>query len=342
MRREWSGIIKNRQWTEFESLAKVEPSQALADTVAELERGLTEKADRRALRKVLYILSQSGYEPQDIAEPDLGPVEQPKPLEFGYMASPDAAGATCFAYGVEKGGRVRCLIATVQPGQGIVDAFDRALGMEEARDFGRKFFSDFGAYSVQSAVPAAYALGRIGDGLRGQKRAAPSAIPYWRAILEATAPAPHPTVGMTPSESSAEERHAVPFMIDAAVSWRLELGSVMPMLEELYKSETSGLVLSEEQKRERRLGIFAKAREDLFTPEVVADHALRLRDLAYILHLKNLPDAGLALSAAVDLEKNAGESDYAKGLLDKTVALLLESWKESSRRSGPAMRRFQE
>ncbi len=48
MRREWTGWIKNRQWGEFEKVAKTDPCQALADTVAELELGFPEKPDRKS------------------------------------------------------------------------------------------------------------------------------------------------------------------------------------------------------------------------------------------------------------------------------------------------------
>lgn len=341
MRREWSGIIKNRQWADFESLAKSEPSQALADTVAELERGLSEKADRRALRKVLYILSQAGYRPQEIPETEPESAEAAAPFELGCMASADTKGIALFAYGVERQGRVRCLIAGTQSDVGVVDAVDRALTLDEARDFGRKMFSNLQPGSIECPVPPGYALSRIAAGLREQKQRAPQAAAYWRATLEAAPTLPHPAEALQAAETTAEERRAVSYLLDAAMPWRLEMGSVMPMLEEIYRSQSSGVVLSDEQRRDRNESIFGKARSDLFTPEVVADHALRLRDLAYLLSIKKMPDAGLALSAALDLEKNAGDSDYARGLLDKTVALLLESWKQSAERRAPAMRRFQ-
>jgi len=340
MRREWSGIIKNRQWGEFEAMAKTEPSQALADTVAELERGLSEKADRRALRKVLYILAQAGYEPQEISEQEPEPTGDSARIEIGYMSSADPSGVTLLAYGCERDGWVRSLSVGVRQTTGIIDAFDRKLSKEEASEFGRKFFASLGGGIVECAVPPTYALSRIAEALDAQKDRVPQSIAYWRATLEAAPRLPHPSASLRASETTPQERQAAPFSLDAALGWHLEMGSVLPMLQEIRDSEESGLVLTPEQRKERYRDIFAGARTTLFSPELVADHALRLRDLAYILSVREHEDAGLALATALDLEARGAESDYAKGLLEKTVAMLLNTWKESKAARMPSMRRF--
>jgi hypothetical protein len=340
MRREWSGIIKNRQWGEFESLAKTEPCQDLADTVAELERGLPEKADRRALRKVLYILSQAGYEPQEIEEREPEGKDDAKPLEVGHLASADPSGTTLVLYGAEREGRVRCLVASLRKGAGIMDAFDKALPKEEARDFGRQLFRSLGVGLSEVAIPPEYALSRIGEALREQKGRVPMSVAYWRAALDAAPILPHPTTAFDAPAATPEERRAVSYSLDAALGWHLEMGSVMPMLEEIQTSQESGVVLTPEQRRERYEAIFTKGRAALFTPELIADHALRLRDLAYIFNAKEPDTARQALSAALDFEERGPESDYARGLLEKTIALIVEGLKEADNGRQPIMRRF--
>src|ERR1700723_3120405 len=120
MRREWSGWIRTRQWSEFEKLAKVEPSQALTDTIAELELGFPDKPDRRALRKVLFLLAQAGYEPRDIEEPIVEQARLATPLAAAFMVSPDGTGDTVLTVGREERGRVAWLIAHLTFRDGII------------------------------------------------------------------------------------------------------------------------------------------------------------------------------------------------------------------------------
>ena len=110
MRREWSVWIKTRQWSEFEKLAKVEPSQSLADTIAELELGFPDKPDRRALRKILFLLAQAGYEPREIEETVDDRPKVGAPFSVAFMVSPDGSGDTVFTVGREEKGRVVWLI----------------------------------------------------------------------------------------------------------------------------------------------------------------------------------------------------------------------------------------
>src|ERR1019366_6525130 len=100
----WSGWIKTRQWSEFEKLAKVEPSQALTDTVAELELGFPDKPDRRALRKILFLLSQAGYEPRELEEHGGDEANFVEPLNVAFIVSPDGAGDTVLTVGREERG----------------------------------------------------------------------------------------------------------------------------------------------------------------------------------------------------------------------------------------------
>jgi hypothetical protein len=335
MRREWAGLIKNRQWDEFEAMAKKDPNQLLCDTVAELERGFTEKPDRRALKKILYLLEQAGYSPQEIEEH-----QEPQPerqrFEAGFMMSSDARGDTPITYGFEEKGRVRWLTAYVNEGTGITNASEEDMTPDEAEARLRQLRTASAKPYVSSEIPAEYALSRLARALKRHAGPTPMAIAYWRTILSQAAEMPHPSDQLKATETTETERKQSTVLLDSTLMWRLELGLAMPLMQELYEAEQRGEGADEDARRERTQAIFADARKQLFTETVIADHLMRLRDLAYLIHLHGGPETGLLLSAAQDLEGRGPDSDYARGLLDKTVVLLVQTMRQSAEKEKAA------
>jgi hypothetical protein len=329
MRREWSPLIKNRQWDELEKIAKKEPSQILCDTVTELEKGFTEKTDRRALRRILFLLRQAGYRAEEIDEEDTAPPEL-QVFSAGFLVSADVHGDTPITYALETKGRVRWLTAYVNDRKGIVGAGEETTAAGEAENkLARLRKGAFKPY-VGAEIPAEYALSRIAAALAAHPTArVPAAIAYWRSQLDRAAPMEHPALSIPASTATSEERRAVVIDMDATIIWRLELGTATPVLKELYEAQQSRLELSEEQRTARVQAILSAARTDLFSLEVLCDHRIRLLDLAYVMHLKG-QDAGRLVATVNDLDANGPESDYAKALLDKTMVMLVETMKASA------------
>lgn len=329
MRREWSQFIRHRQWGEIEKIAKSEPNQALADTVGELVQGFSEKADKRALKKILYILQQAGYEP---SEPEFDQSSEQAPEANGayrraFMVAADHNGDSNIVYGYEENGRVRWLTATVNENQGIVDASEEGCRLEDADKVFDTWLQAYEKDFFVAEVDPDYAISRVARAM-GKSKSFPGVIPYWRRQIEVhPTEVEHPTAKKKVKTFPSEERRKVALEVDHSLLWRLELGAASPVLMELYEEDKSNGELSTDQKRERYESVTAKVCEQVFSDIVIQDHAMRLRDLAFLLFLKGDPLADLVLDAAIDLERNGPKSDYARGVLDKTVVVLLETWR---------------
>ncbi|MCO5296716.1 MAG: hypothetical protein M9921_07655 [Fimbriimonadaceae bacterium] len=333
MRREWSAWIKNRDWGAFEAEAKRDPSQILADTVAELERGFDTKPDRRALRKVLYLLLQAGIEPSPI-----DPVDEEESRDAsdtfaaGLLASADGEGCSWVVYGEQSGDKVLWLETVLHATDGIVDAAERTTPVEEAETTLERYRHTPRPPIVCGPVPPEYALSRIAGALGRQKGRAPSVVAYWGKILSRAEEAPHPADSLAAADATEKQRFQLALEVLPALPWRLELGSASPLLVQLYEDREANKDRGEKETQAARDALVAGRRAALFTQEVVADHALRLRDLAWITHTRAPEDAAVVLATALDLEARGAESDYARAVMEKTLYMLFESIREARER----------
>lgn len=331
MRREWSGWIRERRWNEFEKLAKTDPDQTLTDTVAELERGFTEKGDRKALRKVLFLLSQAGYRPTPIEEMEPEGTPKALPKEFALLESADSYGESVVTYGVQVGDRVRWLVANLSERSGITRAGEEEMPLETAEGHVQRLTQKEGSPFLAAVVSPEYALGRIANAVAKTKGVVPPVIAYWRSRLPAAAEIPHPAEEIPREEIGDETLKALPYEVEAALPWRLELGAVSPLLREIYEAQAE--IEDQEEKAAASKRAIEAARESLFTPDVVHDHANRLLDLAYLVHLHGKEGAGRIVYAADDLRQKGHLSEYGAGLLDKTLFVLIESFRKESQRA---------
>ena len=331
MRREWAATIKNRRWDEFEKLAKTEPDQLLCDTVAELERGFTEKADRRALKKVLWLLEKAGYTPAEI-EGDAATPTARAGLEAAFMLSADARGDTPLTYGFEDKGRVRWLTAYINEARGLTHASEESMTPEEGENRLKVLRISQAPPYLSVEIEPKYALSRLKRALAQNKPGTvPAAIAYWRSTLEKAEDLPHPSLELKAGKTKPKERSEDILLMDSTLSWRLELGAATPILERMYEAQQANKEASEEVKTEATKAAGAEARKEVVTPEVVADHAMRLRDLAFLMHRLGDENHGKVLAAAEELEKKGPESEYAKGLVDKTVVILVETMRKNDK-----------
>lgn len=329
MRREWIEPIKHRRWDEFERLSKWEPDQILCDTIAELERGLTEKTDRKALRKILWILDKAGFTPTPVDE-GAAVEEKPTSLEAAFMMSADAMGDTPVTYGMPAGGRYRWLTAYVHETKGITRASDETMSAEEAVKRRERLNEASRPPYLSSEIEPAFALWRIKRALaKNRTGTVPEAIAFWRSSIDKATEVAHPSLKMKATKTKASERAEDVLLMDSTLSWRIELGAATPILEAMYQAQSASKELDEEGQKTAVREAGVDARRTVLTPEVLAEHAMRLRDLAYLMQLKGDETAGKVLSSAVELEKLGADSEYAKGLIDKTVVVYVESMKQA-------------
>ncbi|MFZ4506618.1 MAG: hypothetical protein ACOYON_02850 [Fimbriimonas sp.] len=330
MRREWSAWIRAREWSEFERLAKKEPDQQLADTVGELERGLETKADRRALKKILYLLEQKGFVPSEIEEYATDDKPREVVFEVGLMVTSDAQGDGVTTYARQEGNKVRWLTTYIHAINGITHASRKETTLDEARKATAELLHKVPAPYLCVGIAPAYARARIQSAIRNTK-SLPQAIIFNRSLLGDEIEMPHPGEGLARLPADPETIRKFAIEVEAALPWRLELGMAAPVLKELHEAQQSTEELTAEERRAQSEAILDRGRAALFTESVRADHESRLLDLALAQKIKGHDEAsGLTMSVLDDFRATGPASGYARGLTDKSLFLLIEAYRKKA------------
>lgn len=332
MRREWTGWIKSRDWAAFETEAKRDPSQSLADTVGELERGFPDKADRRVLRKVLYFLAQAGFEPAEIEEATEEPATSAASFRRAMLVSADVEGCSLVVYAEENRGKVLWIDANIHENDGIVSAAETSTPIADAQAMFDNVQRTIRPPMVAAEIDPDYALARIARATQRQVRRAPSVVAYWGSLLARAPEFAHPSEGMPKPKATAEQRFQIALEMMPALPWRLEFGLATPLLMSLYEDREQSPDRTEEDTKAARDKLVGSKRAEVFGEAVVADHAMRLRDLAVITAATDPKAAAPILSAALDLEKRGPESDYARAVMEKTLFMLYETLRKEKGR----------
>lgn len=333
MRREWTGWIKSKDWAAFEKEAKRDPNQSLADTVGELERGFPDKADRRALRRVLYFLAQAGFEPAEIdadASDETAPTSAP--FRRALLVSADVEGCALVIYAEENRGKVLWIDANIHENDGIVSAAETSTPLPDALAMFEDVQRTIRAPMVVAEIDPDYALSRIARATQRQARRTPSVVAYWGGLLAKAPEHVHPSSSMPKPKATAKQRFQIALEVMPALPWRLEFGVATPLLMSLYEDREAAPERSEEDAKTARDTLVSTKRAEVFTEKVIADHAMRLRDLAVITAAHAPEEAAPILSAALDLEKKGSESDYARAVMEKTLFMLYETLRREDKK----------
>ncbi len=332
MRKEWIEAIKHRRWDEFERLSKWEPEQLLCDTIAELGRGFTDKADRKALKKILWILDKAGFRPTSVNEAEPTDVTKAEPIQVGFMMSADAMGDTPITFGMQQGIKFRWLTAYVHETRGITRASDDSMSIEEGQKRIDRLRTAEALPFLSGEIEPQFALWRIKRALaKNRPGTIPEALAYWRTVVDKANVAKHPADSLKAAKSKAVDRSENILLMDCTLSWRIELGAATPVLESMYQAQQANQGADEEAQSAAIKEAGAQARKAIFTTDLQAEHVMRLRDLAFLMNQKGDEKFGLVLSAADELEKKGIDSEYAKGLVDKTVVVYVETMKRSDK-----------
>lgn len=335
MRREWTDAIKNRRWDELERLAKWEPDQQLCDTIAELERGIAEKPDRKALRRILFVLAKAGFNPSSVDAESTVEQKDSQPLEAAFMMSADATGDTPITYGTERGGKFKWITAYVNEARGIRRASEESMSLEDGVKRCELLRNASAPPFLSAEVDPAFALSRIKSALaKNRPGTIPEAVAFWRSVIDRAPDVPHPSHKLKASKTKPSERAEDVLLMDPTMSWRIELGAATPIMERMYEAQQGAKDLDEEAQKAAVREAGVQARKEVLTPDIIAEHATRLRDLAYLMSLKGDETYGKVLATAEELEKLGADSEYAKGLVDKTVVIYVETMKRADRAAG--------
>ena len=321
MRREWSSWIKARQWSEFEKLAKVDPSQGLADTVAELELGFPDKPDRRALRKVLYLLSQAGFEPREIEEFAAGMNAVIEPIQAAFMVSADGAGDSVITYGREEKNRVLWLVAHVHPRLGVTRAVEDATTLDEAHTRLIRLRNMVPTPYISAEISVEYALGRLAQSVQITKHM-PPVMAYWRASLPASVPNSHPADSIKADNLTEEGLIEFVRTYEPFYGWRLEMGALAPSLKKLAEEipDADGDPDGSKWKK-----VLEEAKVDQFTPDVINEHLIRLNDLAFLLQVRRDSNASKVKAIVESLERNGSASSYVEWIVTRSMAFYVHT-----------------
>lgn len=334
MRREWQDAIENRRWDEFERLIKWEPDQELCDTLAKVASEVTDKADKKALKKILWLMEKDGYKAKEMALED-ATEESSAPLEVAFMMSSDAVGDTPITYGYQSGGKFRWLNTYVHETKGLKRASDETMSLEEAKNRIDVLKVASSPPFLSGSVEPKYALWRIKQALAKNKPGTvPQSVAFWRSVIDKATEVAHPTKGLKAGKTKASERAEDILLMDSTLAWRIELGAATPIMEAMYLAQEANKDADDEKQKEAVKEAGIEARKTVLTEDILKEHTMRLRDLAFLMHQKGDENYTKVLASAEELEKKGIESEYAKGLVDKTVVIYVETMKKAEERAG--------
>lgn len=334
MRREWTALLRDRDWARLERLAKEDPSQPLADSVAEWVDAVETKADRRALKKVLYLLGSAGYKPTPRDEPESPSAVEESVVELGLMTAPSPDGQTTVYAARQSGPKVRWLVASVAALGPVVDAFGYDTRIGEADAEVVRIRKSYRGDAQPVAVGLPYALWRIKQGL-SRTRSVPPSIAYWRSQIEAVDAMPHPADSMDVPDLDRESAETLLWDDVEAGGWRFEMSPFAKTIEAIGQA----LQGAKETGRADVRRIVSQFLSQVDLREESAEHRERLRDLAMVRKLRGAADYGLWLALEKEVAEKGAESLYVQVTAAKTVLDFYAAVIEAHRRERERSRR---
>ena len=323
MRPEYFEAARYRRWHELELYARKRPNQALADMVYELAETIGDKADRKALRKVLWILKQAGFEPaEEPSEPKAQPQERlPYRLLGAVMGFPGSHGYQMLIAHVEHSGKSSNLFMEVNDRWGYVVAKETKGDLRLVRAAMDNMIEKANRLAVE-ADPT-WVISRMAASVRNKKPDVPRDVPLklpglWKRIFERTEDLPHPSTKMVPTPQTADQRGDLLLNLEHIQHWRLSLHpgeEVWTAIHAIRWDEDR----SQEEREVALIEALIEHKADLFRDEVVQDLSQRQRDAAYILDAAGDARGTRLLSIAHEFGMRREESDFANWIMGGTA-----------------------
>jgi hypothetical protein len=309
MRREWTLALRERNWPQLERWIKADADPSLATTLADAADAFDAKADRRAIKRLLFLLEQRGIRPDVVAPPVPAEPEPTSAHPTVWMFRPGVAQTDFAIYSAETS-LFRSVTIT---GTVITRASQREIPappeLAEVVQFPYLVFA-------QRFREARSATERL-----------PLICGTWRDHLAA----PEDTLihpadeGQTdgPNVDVAPEADSVRAIVfgDADLSrWRLELGVVAPLAVEISQLTAENL-----QDRAHLNALFERTSAPIATDAWRAEHDQRLADLLWFRRQTDPESASPVREVRQDLRANGANSAYVRALVEKTFFLFLQS-----------------
>ena len=307
----------------LDALARRRGAEALP-LVTALAEGRGTKEARKAARRVLYRLQQSGLA---LPRPAPKPVVERRPEQTrrAWVSAVDGSGSRAIWILFEGafGGLALCALI-VNDQAGVLEAAGGALSKKRLESELRALRQSQKLPWVE--LPAARAKALVADALALHARLGtepPSEFSPWQRFFAAGEPAtePRPAGGDDPALlDHARELLELPEL----ASWFLDPSELQSAALELLQARESRLVLSDQQKAEREAAIVERVVEAAFTPEARRLWARRLREMAWIFDATGRErEARICRAtshALEDPERSPRHLPFARGLAERGLA----------------------
>ncbi len=308
-------------------------SAPAAELAAALVQASGAREARRAFKRALYLLERKGFRATPApVEPVLKGPEPPRLP--AYVSLPDPAGEQMVIAAVPgRGGWDVCLGSVSE--RGVEHFMVVQVARKGIKPLAATVEEDSKLPLVETeAAHARYLLeeAQAASTLRGGEGLTPEFTPFLKGLAAFTGTLASPPVYGLLDAAEVEGDPALlegsPRLLEGiGVLWLLPAEEVRPYVLEIEGAETSGLVLSREQRQERLLAIFQKAARELFDERRRRAWRRRLEESAFVLARRGKrEEAGMALAAALDLGREPSElrvSPLALALVGRSLAPLL-------------------
>lgn len=317
MRLEWGSAIANRRWDVLENVAKKNPSQQLCDTAHELLLGMELKSDRRALKKVLYLLEQGGFTPT-VQAPE-SPLEQlADRVILAAHTKPETHGGASYVVCIQQGVNNRFLHLQFHERTRFAHAFKKDVPVRATQPLIKNF--DRLLTSGYRPISPDFCLFRIARSLMYQVHGTKPRFDHlWLEIFSRVREVEHPGSRVQPATATSAQRQAYLQNHPDFQKWRCGICELDPIWQEIQPLRME-YVHNRTLMVERLTEWFLDNRTYFFDPAFYDDHCLRLLD--HIAWETTSGEGQPAMTAALleDLQKRRSRSDYAEFILRLTAA----------------------
>jgi hypothetical protein len=279
---------------------------------------------RRAAKRALYRLAQSGITPAPSAE-------RPRPIaargttrpQRAWISGIDGSGSrAAWIVFEDDWGALRLCSLILNDTAGIIDA----AGGDITKKRLQRELANLRASQKLPWVEAdpARVLGLAAEALelhRASGTAPPPAFERWRPLVADAAPPPPPAPGE--SDSSLVERTGMLLELPELAGWFLEPEAVQSDALDLLQARESRLVVSDQLKAERETAIVTRVVERELGPLARRLWARRLLEMAHVFAAADRDEhARLAKAAAdglLDETRDVAHHPFARGLASRAL-----------------------
>jgi hypothetical protein len=321
------------QAVELAAALAARESREAARLAAALAEAHPVKDARRAFKKTLYQLGRKGLSVAEKAEASV--LKAPSPTRPpAYVSLPDPAGEQMVIAAVPGRRTYDACLCSVSA-EGVEHFLVVNVPKKGLRELAAKVEEDSKLPIAETGDAHARLLleeAQAASAARGRS-VAPEFAPFLRALAAVAPRGERPAVYdlIEAAEVGRAEglvARSAQLLENIGVLWHLPLDDVQPYVLQLEEAETSGLVLSQEQRQERFSDIIRKAVRELFDAPRRRAWRRRLEESAYVLARKGKTDeARLALAAALDFERGTDElreNPIALAVVSRSMAAVLK------------------